>query len=123
MLVHEHVQKAKEFLEVSDSEFVSGDNMQGAEKLWGAAAQAVMAIAQQRGWDYGRHYALKTAVQQLAAECDGDNPLLGEALVGGFNTAETFHANFYHNFMEDFQIEAGRPVVRRFVNRVLDMVD
>ena len=31
MLVHEHVQKAKEFLEVSDAGFVSGDNMQGAK--------------------------------------------------------------------------------------------
>ena len=96
MLVHEHVQKAKEFLLVPDAEFVSGDNMQEAEELWRAATEAVMAVARQRGWDYERHHALQTAVQRLAEECNGDNPLLGESLVGGLNTAETFHANFYH---------------------------
>ena len=122
MLVHEHVQNAKEFLKVSDAEFISGDNMQAAEKLWGAANQAVMAVAKQRGWDYGRHYALKTSVQWLTGVCNGDNPLLGEVLSSDFNTAETFNANFYHNLIEDFDIATGRPVVRRFVNHLLDMV-
>ena len=32
--------------------------------------------------------------------------------------AEKFHANFYHGFMDDFQIVADRPKVRRFVNQV-----
>ena len=34
--------------------------------------------------------------------------------------AQQFHANFYHGFMEDDDIERGRPLVRRFVNRVLE---
>ena len=82
-----------------------------------------MAAAQQRGWPYGKHYALNAAVQRLAHECAAvDDPLI-EALVSEFITAESFHANFYHDFMEDFQIETGRPIVRRFVNRVLGMVE
>lgn len=48
---------------------------------------------------------------------------LSDALVSQFITAESFHANFYHDFMEDFQIETGRPIVRRFVNHVLGMVE
>ena len=117
------VQKAQEFLAVSDAEFAKGDDMQASEKLWGAAAHAVMAVAQQRGWPYGKHYALKVAVQRLAHECAPDGDPLSDALVSEFTTAESFHANFYHDFMEDFQIETGRPIVRRFVNRVLGMVE
>lgn len=121
MEVRQRVQKAQEFLAASDVEFAKGDDVQASEKLWGAAANAVMAVAQQRGWPYGKHYALKVAVQRLAHECDDE--LLGEALVSEFTTAESFHANFYHDFMEDFQIETGRPIVRRFVNRALGMVE
>ena len=122
MEVQQRVQKAQEFLAVSDAEFAKGDDMQASEKLWGAAAHAVMAVAQQRGWPYGKHYALKVAVRRIADEF-ADDELLVDALHGGFNTAESFHANFYHDFMEDFQIETGRPIVRRFVNRVLGMVE
>ena len=37
----------------------------------------------------------------------------------GFNVAEMFHANFYHGFMEDFQISDGREEVRDFVHLLL----
>lgn len=47
MEVQQRVQKAQEFLAVSDAEFAKGDDMQASEKLWGAAAHAVMAVAQQ----------------------------------------------------------------------------
>ena len=123
MDAQQRVQKAQEFLAVSDAEFAKGDDMQASEKLWGAAAHAVMAVAQQRGWTYGKHYALKVAVRRLAHECAADGDPLSGALVSEFTTAESFHANFYHDFMEDFQIETGRPIVRRFVNRVLGMVE
>lgn len=122
MEVHQRIQKVQEFLAVSDIEFAKGDDMQASEKLWGAAAHAVMAVAQQRGWPYGKHYALKVAVRRLADEFPDGDPL-SDALVSEFTTAESFHANFYHDFMEDFQIETGRPIVRRFVNRVLGMVE
>ncbi len=34
----EHRQVALDFLTASDEEFARGDHLQGAEKLWGAAA-------------------------------------------------------------------------------------
>ena len=39
----------------------------------------------------------------------------------GFAVAEKFHANFYHDFMESFQIESDRPLVGRFVENVLSL--
>lgn len=116
MNVQEHVKTAQDFLEAAGREFDAGDHLQASEKLWGAASHAVMAVAQQHGWPYGSHRAMKTAVRRLAEQYD--EPLLP----GGFVSAEKFHANFYHDFMEDFDLEGDRPLVRDFVDRVLTML-
>ena len=116
METQEHVQTARDFLEAADQEFASGDHLQGSEKLWGAASHAVMAVAQQRGLPFGSHSALKEVVQRLA-EDSGDRALISE-----FIAAEKFHANFYHDFMEGYQMAADRPVIREFVTRVLALL-
>ena len=111
-----HSQTAREFLEAASWEFAAGDNLQGSEKMWGAAAHAVMAAAQQRGWPFGSHYAIKNAADRLAEE-QADQTLKTE-----FAVAESFHANFYHDFMESDDIERAVPGVRNFVGRVLELV-
>ena len=116
MLIQDHVQTARDFLEASDDEFAAGDVLQGSEKMWGAASHAVMAVAQQRGWPYGSHRALKMAADRLAEEHDD------LALRSGFGLAEKFHANFYHGFMEDFELDGDRPLIRDFVARVLALL-
>ena len=112
MLLQEHTHTAQDFLQEADREFAEGKTLQASEKLWGAAAHSVMAIAQQRGWQFGTHYDLKMAAERLAVEYD-DSMIAGE-----FSVAEKFHANFYYGFMEDFQIREDRPIVRRFVERI-----
>ena len=113
MAIDERVQAAMDFLEASDREFDAGDDRQGSEKLWGAATQSVIALAQERGWEYGSHRAMKTAAERLTLE--SNDPLIRL----GFSIAEKFHRNFYHNFMEDFELESDRPVVHDFVERTL----
>ena len=115
METSEHIQTAGDFLAASDREFDTGDFLQASEKLWGAASHAVMAVAQQRGWAYGKHGNLKSVALRLYQDT-------GETIFReGFSTAEKFHANFYHDFMEDFQLEEDRPVVRDFVIRLMDL--
>jgi hypothetical protein len=116
MLVQEHVQTAREFLEASDGEFAAGDVLQGSEKMWGAASHAVMAVAQQQGWPYGSHRALKMAVRRMSEEYED------QALRDRFVAAEQLHANFYHGFLEDYQIDDSRELVRDFVARVLALL-
>ena len=111
--VNERIQAAQDFLEAADMEFGAGDNRQGSEKLWGAATQVVIAVAEERGWGYGSHRAMKNAAEQLSSEFN--DPLIG----AGFGVAEKFHRNFYHDFMEDFELEADRPRIHDFVKRVL----
>ena len=117
MLTHEHIETAQEFLEKSDLYFAEGDVLQGSEKSWGAAAHMVMAFAQQRGWSYGDHRALKIAVRRLSDE--HDDPTLELA----FGVAEKFHANFYHKFMQDYEFDRDRPAIRRFVEQVHALLD
>ena len=113
MQAQERAQTAWEFLYDADRQFAAGDVLQGSEKLWGAAAHAVMTVAQRQGLPYGTHHALKTAADQLAKRRSDPS------LETGFFAAQQFHANFHHDFMEDDDIARGRPLVRRFVERVL----
>ena len=115
--VQDHVDAALRFLDQSDLEFAAGDARQGSEKLWGAVTQAVMAVAKQRGWDWGKHNARKAAVARLEDEYPSGKFRLG------FFAAEQFHANFYHDFMEDDVIEQGRPLVHQFVRDMLRLLD
>ena len=113
MQTRDHVRTAREFLTAADREFEAGDHLQASEKLWGAASHALIAVAQQRNLPHGSHRALKNATQLLVAET-GDM-----ALLAGFLAAQKFHANFYHDFMEDFDLDADRPTVKDFVDRLM----
>ena len=115
--MEDHVSTALRFLEHSDREFAAGDSLQGSEKIWGAVSHAVMAVAMQRGWDFGKYSARKAAVNRLAAEYGEPN------LREEFFAAQQFHANFYHDFMEDDDFDWGRPVVHRFVHRLVSLVE
>ena len=110
----DHAETALVCLRQADDEFAVKDNLQGSEKLWGAASQAVLVVAKEKGWPSGTHCALKAAADKLAE--DRNDP----ALESGFFAAQQFHANFYHGFMEDDDIARGRPLVRDFVHRVLN---
>ncbi len=113
MQVRDHLRTAREFLTAADTEFAAGDHLQASEKLWGAASHALIAVAQQRNWPHGSHGALKRAARLLVDET-GDMEFLA-----GFALAEKFHANFYHDFMEEFELEVDRPNVNDFVERLL----
>ena len=113
MTVEDHLQTAQDFLERSRQEFAGDEELQGSEKIWGAVSHAVMALAMQRGWPINKHNDLRRAVNDLSQET-GD-----ESLKFRFSVAEKFHANYYHGFMDDFQIVGDRPIVEEFVAQLL----
>jgi hypothetical protein len=114
MMVGEHVQTARAFLDAADPEFADGDSMQASEKMWGAASHAVKAVAHERSWPCGSHRDLSVAVRRLSEEC-GD-----PSIRSGFGLAEKFHANFYTGFMEQYHIDQDRPFVQEFVERLVN---
>ena len=59
------------------------------------------------------HREMKRRVRMLANK--QNNP----ELRSGFAIAESFHSNFYHGWMEDFQMQDDAPLVHEFVHRLL----
>ena len=117
MSAEEHAQTARDFLVASDREFAAGDHLQGSEKLYGAVTQAIIAVCQQRGWRYKSHRAMQQAVEALSRE------YRDPTLLNGYLAASKFHENFFHDNMEDYEVEANRPGVHHFVGQLLTLLD
>ncbi len=96
-------------MEQARRELDIGDNRQASEKGWGAAAQAVKAVAEGRGWQYKSHAALFDVVSRLARETGNDS------LKSLFHTANSLHSNFYEDTQDDEMVAAGLVDVARFV--------
>jgi hypothetical protein len=117
MLIQDHVQQARVFLDAADAEIEAQDAMQGSEKLWGAATQVIIAAAQQRAWPYGSHGEMRNAVRRLGEE-------YGEpSLRDWFQGAELCHVNFYHGVMDDDALDFARQRVHQFVTRMQELIN
>ena len=106
---------AVEFLVASDEEFDRGNVVQGAKKLWEAAAHAVTAVAVERRWPHEDRRLLKFAAVRLADEHDD------MLIAAGFGIAEEFSRHQAPDWMEDWERDADRPLVHDFVRRVLGL--
>ena len=113
---NQHVSIAGDFLDKSAREFAAGEELNGAELLWGAAAHALIAVAQENGWPYDSHGALRNVAIRL--ETNHRRPQWRS----DFNIAEYFHTHFYHGRLTDRRIARDRPKVGRFVNRLLSLL-
>ena len=101
----------------SDAAFDNDEVVEGALKLWGAAAHAVTSAAVKRQWPVGDRRLLKSAVLRLSDET-GDL-----TIAGGYACAEEFSRHHSVDWMEDWERDANRPLVRGFVERVLGLGD
>ena len=103
---------ASELLEQGFAEAAARDSRQASEKGWRAAAIAVKAVAEGRGWSHGSHDDLFAAVSRLALE-------LPEAgLFTDFQVAASLHQNFYEGWQTPEMVEHGLEQARRFVETV-----
>ena len=57
-LSRQYISRADEYLRV-------GDRVQASEKGWGAVAEAIKSIAEQRGWNHQGHRLLDDIVLQF----------------------------------------------------------
>lgn len=98
----------------SEEEFAKDDIFQGSEKPWVAATQAVLAIAsRETGKEPYTRRQMKRQVMKLAETYESPNLALQ------FAVAEGFHANLYHRWKDDFQIQADVPAVHDLVEQML----
>ena len=73
-------------------ELEKGSRLQAGEKAWGAVAQYLKIIGEQRGWKHGTHHHLEYIGRQIDMEFNP--PGLGFALSEVYNKG---HVNFYEN--------------------------
>ena len=110
-------EQSRIYLAQAHEELANGDLEQASEKGWGAAAQIVKAIAQQRGRYHRTHNSLRGTVNALIRET-GD-PELGFL----FSSAGELHTNFYEHQSGRETVEAWLRDVARFVDKAEDLLE
>ena len=105
----EYAATSRDFLAKAQAALDQGDLAQASEKAWGAAAQMVKAIAEQRGWQHNGHALLFQTVSRLVAETGDDQ------LRNLFHVANSLHSNFYENWLDSEMVESGLRDVRLLV--------
>ena len=112
MTTEKYHEASRKFLAQGREELTRGDLRQASEKGWGAAAQMVKAIAEQRGWRHRSHELLFDAVTILAQEA-GD-----EDVDRLFELASALHINFYEDWYGAGRVERGLRDVESFLNKL-----
>ena len=83
---------SRRFIQQAREELAYGNRLQAGEKAWGAVAQHLKIIGEQRGWKHGSHHHLEYIGRQIDMEFNP--PGLGFALSEVYNKG---HVNFYEN--------------------------
>ena len=107
-----HSETAAEFLIRARAYLAADDLLQASEKGWGAAAQAVKAAAESRGWNHSGHRQLHQAIDRLVRETGNVE------LRNLFSAANTLHVNFYDGFLSAQAIGETLAGVERLVEQL-----
>ena len=87
-----------------------GDRLQASEKLWGAAAHRIKALAAARGWPYQSHADGRVIIRHLA------NHARDPQISTLFEVALDAHQNFYDDGWEDREFAVALGEVRALID-------
>ena len=117
MLTQHTARAAQAFFDAADQHFEDEEPLLAYENLWNAAAHALTAVADARGWSTDDPQDLKTAAERLANEAS-DHHLRHQ-----FAVAQQFRAKFNYGFVERHQLADYCRLMREFVDRMLALLD
>lgn len=104
---------AEEYLREAREELEKGNLRQASEKIWGAAALAVKALAYEReGRRLSSHGELWEYVDRLVRET-GD-----ESIGDAWRTATAMHVNFYEGWAPRGEVERSLRKVKELVSKL-----
>ena len=110
MLAETHLEVSRNFLVHAREQLALGDSLQASEKGWGAAAHAVKALAQRRGWRHNSHRDLFVVSSRLTAAT-------GRLEIAElFSVANALHQNFYEGWMNEEHIAMNLDSVERLLD-------
>ena len=117
MTSQQYQQASERFLAQAREELADNDLAQASEKGWGATAQMLKAIAEQRGWEHHRHRHYHRAASRIRAETgDGEIRRL-------FDSASALHENFYENDMTADEVAERLDDVQTLMYRLLPLLE
>ncbi len=103
---------ARHLLRQAQEELDRDDILQASEKVWGAAAHAVKAVAEKRRWFNDADWRLRKIVAVLTEE-QQDTTLLGDYL-----TARDAHYNFYHHEFNSREVQQSVNAAGQLVQKL-----
>lgn len=98
-------------------EVAAGDSRQASKKGWGAAAQMIKAIADNRGWQHDNHAALYRIIDRLVNETGDDG------IRNLFGTANGLHQNFYENWGSQQYVAGGLVDVKKLLDKLEPLLE
>ena len=102
----------RKYLEEAEEFLAKGDYVQASEKLWGAAAEMVKAVASKGELELKSHRDLWEFVTKL----DNERPELN--LLKLFHVANSLHINFYENWMTPEAVTKGAEAVKELIEKL-----
>lgn len=106
-----HRERSRHFLALVDDELDRGELEEASNKVWGAAAHAIKAVAERRGWDHHAHALLEEAVYRLVHEEQAPRDLLIQYI-----TASAYHQRFYGRPPAAAFIQSGKELIAQFID-------
>ena len=116
VVANKYAAQSRIFLRQAYEELGQDDLHQASEKGWGAAAQIVKAVAEDRGLDHSGHAELYAVVRQMRTEYGIDD------LMTQFQIAGHLHINFYEDWLDQDEIRSNLDVISQFVGKMQPML-
>ena len=93
---------SRRFILEAREELKDGNRLQAGEKAWGAVAQHLKIIGDDRGWKHGSHRQLESIGQHIRAEyTDYDSGDFAAAMSNAYHKG---HKNFYESWLDSDEV-------------------
>ena len=84
---------SRELIAQARIELDAGDLLQASEKAWGAAAAAIKAVAEMRGWQHNAHTLIRAAAWRISREYR--RPQILGMIVCAYDMQRNFYEDHY----------------------------
>jgi uncharacterized protein (UPF0332 family) len=111
-----HLKLSEKYMGEAEEFIKKGNYTQASEKAWGAASQAVKALAIKRGKELRSHRELHEFVAKISEE-------LKDKEIGRlWRSATSLHQNFYEDWFTESQVLDGVEDARKLIEKLTQLV-
>ena len=115
VVANRYAAQSRIFLRQAYQELAQGDLHQASEKSWGAAAQIVKAVGEDRGLDHTGHTELFVILRAVVRETEDTDLSLAMQL------ANSLHINFYEGWLGSEDIQLALDHISSLVDKLEDL--